>query len=543
MKLLLLIILYISINVYSSEYTRDKLISFEAKINYNSNEEDTKSFPHTWKKSIGSGHAYLALRNDWQSHLKIVRNELDIEYVRFHGILDDEIFQLKRNSNTKELIYNFTLVDNIYDYITSIGMKPFVELSFMPTVLASGTATWMAYHANITPPKNMTEWSEMIKTFTNHLQNRYGQDEVSKWYFEIWNEPNTESRLDCVLPLPPKLCMGNGFWAGTQSQYFDFYAATASAIKKINNLYRVGGPSTGGGGWIEDFISFINSNNIPCDFISTHHYPSLEIPDTITKDVNNDAIAINHTLPLIISEFNTGLEGPIPGVKALINNDDSEYASSFLIRTIGRTVIKGADILSYWTFSDVFDEITLSTIPFHDGYGLLTMDSIRKPVYNAFKILSSAGVYLLPMTSSIDETSPCDVFATSNILSISNNTDTNMIITIYISNSQPIPNVKTLVNAPMCNGNISIYVSTILKLSDATITRIDKTHGNAYRVWKHEMDSPNILNEEQIEILNKASELSSDNTTLFSMSLNGIINGIVDVPAFGVAMIKLILNH
>ena len=171
-------------------------------------------FPHTWSRCIGSGHAYLALRNDWRTHLKMVRDELGLEFVRFHGVLDDDTFQLTRDETTGELVYNFTLVDSIYDYIVATGMKPYVELSFMPTVLASGTATWMDYHANVSPPKNMTEWSMVITTFVEHLMERYGEEEVSAWYFEVWNEPNQDSRLDCKLPLPPKYCIGSGFWAG-----------------------------------------------------------------------------------------------------------------------------------------------------------------------------------------------------------------------------------------------------------------------------------------------------------------------------------------
>ena len=524
---------------------RDKIERFEANIDFTI-EENVLDFPQTWTHSIGSGHAYLALRDDWRTHLQMVHDELGIEFVRFHGVLDDETFQLTRDEITNELVYNFTLVDSVYDYIISLGMKPFVELSFMPTVLASGTATWMDYHANVTPPKNITEWHMVIETFVRHLSERYGE-EVASWYFEVWNEPNAESRLDCKLPLPPQYCMGTGFWAGDQSQYFELYETSANAIKGVNEQFRVGGPASAGGGWVDDFLAFVMDNNIPVDFISTHHYPSLENADSITKDVNNDVTAIREAgsdLPYILSEFNTGLEGPIPGIKALVDNDDSEYASSFFIRTIGRTVTKGAEMLSYWTFSDVFDEIRLSTVPFHDGYGLISMDNIRKPVYRAFNLLSSAGGWLLPVTSSVDSTHPCDVFATSTLQAPSSDGE-EIVFNLYVSNSQPIPNVTTVLEAPICSGLLSIQVDPTqnFKLLSTSITRIDKSHANAYRMWKHEMGSPDPLSEEQTSDLHEASELVTEASDAFKINpTTGLIKGNIQVPPFGVALIQLTVS-
>ena len=135
-------------------------------------------------------------------------------------------------------------------------MKPFVELSFMPDALASGRKTIFWYRGNVTPPKDMTKWADFIRAFVEHERERYGDAEVRTWYFEVWNEPN----------------LTDGFWTGTQQQYFDFYAATARAIKSVSPDYKVGGPATAGCGWIPEFIHFCDTNHAPVDFISTHTY-------------------------------------------------------------------------------------------------------------------------------------------------------------------------------------------------------------------------------------------------------------------------------
>src|SRR5690606_19757538 len=97
--------------------------------------------------------------------------------------------------------YSFFNIDSIFDFLLSIHMKPLVELSFMPEMLASGTSTIMHYKGNTTPPKSLSEWSNLIVALAQHLVDRYGAQEVRTWMFEVWNEPNLD------------------FWTGTQAQY------------------------------------------------------------------------------------------------------------------------------------------------------------------------------------------------------------------------------------------------------------------------------------------------------------------------------------
>ncbi|HVI72596.1 MAG TPA: hypothetical protein VM656_14075, partial [Pyrinomonadaceae bacterium] len=175
--------------------------------------EATTPLPHFWEHTVGSDHAPMALRDDWQRDLKRAHDELGFRHVRFHGLLSDDVGIV-----AGEKAHSFVNVDRIFDFLLSIGMRPFVELSFMPTALASGSKTVFHYKANVTPPKNYKKWATLIEQLVGHLIERYGESEVSEWLFEVWNEPNLKA-----------------FWRGTQRDYFRLYRHTTEAIKKISS--------------------------------------------------------------------------------------------------------------------------------------------------------------------------------------------------------------------------------------------------------------------------------------------------------------------
>ena len=207
-----------------------------------------------FKFCVGAGRANEGLRADWQRQLTYAHRECGFQYIRMHGLFCDDMGVYREDSHGNPE-YNWQYIDELYDFLHSIGMKPFVELGFMPDGLASGSKTIFWWRGNVTPPKDMTKWADFIRAFVLHEQERYGDAEVRTWYFEVWNEPNLD-----------------GFWAGTQQQYFDLYAATARAIKSVSADYKVGGPATAGCGWVPEFIHFCDTNHAPVDFISTHTY-------------------------------------------------------------------------------------------------------------------------------------------------------------------------------------------------------------------------------------------------------------------------------
>ena len=157
---------------------------------------------HFWEYCVGSEHAPVALRADWQQQLRRCHDGLGFERVRFHGLLSDDLGTLV--SEKDELVYSFFNADQIFDFLISIGMHPFVELSFMPTALASAGKTVFHYHANVTPPKDYKQWAALIKKLIRHWLDRYGINEVARWNFEVWNEPNLHNFWTSSIVTRPK---------------------------------------------------------------------------------------------------------------------------------------------------------------------------------------------------------------------------------------------------------------------------------------------------------------------------------------------------
>jgi xylan 1,4-beta-xylosidase len=192
-------------------------------------------FPHFWEQMFGSGRAILSLRQSYRDDLREVKSITDFQYVRFHAIFHDEAGFYDEDAAGNP-IYNFSYIDQIYDGLLQNHVRPFVELSFMPKKLAAANnlhAFW--YKQNVSPPKDYDRWGTMISVFAKHLVDRYGIEEVSKWYFEVWNEPNID------------------FWTGDpkEATYYHLYDVTAAALKSVSPRLRVGGPATAQAAWVD----------------------------------------------------------------------------------------------------------------------------------------------------------------------------------------------------------------------------------------------------------------------------------------------------
>jgi xylan 1,4-beta-xylosidase len=344
----------------------------------------TTPLPHFWEEMFGSGRAVLALRKDYLDDVHTVKQATGFTYIRAHGILDDDIGLLYLDEHGKPQ-FNFSYVDQVYDGLLTNGVKPFVELSFMPQHLASDPNAIQAfwYKPNVSPPASWTAWDEMIARFVNHLIDRYGIDEVATWYFEVWNEPNID------------------FWAGkpAQATYFDLYDHTARAIKAINPRLRIGGPATAQAAWAADFLAHCKERGIPVDFVSSHIYGNDTAKDVFKTEESiprdrmvcraakklHDEIGASAypKIPLILSEYNASYANE-PNVT------DTVYMGPWLAETISQC--DGlTNMMSYWAFSDVFEEQGVVKTPFYGGFGLVAEDEIPKPALNAFAMLHKLG--------------------------------------------------------------------------------------------------------------------------------------------------------
>ena len=433
----------------------------------------SKPFPRFWEHTVGSGHATLALRADWQKQLLRCHTELGFQYVRFHGILCDDVGTLVDEMD--QLVYSFFNADQICDYLISIGMRPFMELSFMPYALSSGSDIVFHYKANVTPPRDYMQWETLIHKLVQHWVTRFGIDEVSKWFFEIWNEPNLSA-----------------FWTGTQADYFRLYQHAAVAIKKVDEQLRVGGPATANNAWIPEFLSFCSQNNVPVDFVSTHHYPTDDFgqpgDDTIAQLAASKRSILrveaqkakqeSGDKPLYYTEWSTS-SNPFDMLH------DMPYAAAYITKTVmeAQGIVNG---YSYWIFSDIFEENYFCSIPFHGGFGLMNIYGIPKPAYRAYELLHALGNESLPVSGSHDT---IDLWVTKH-----DNT-----IKILITNSA-LP--KHAIQKEL----VQIEMKGLEKIKSSYIEIIDDSHANSYQAWL-KMGSPDSLLPSQVEELENASKL------------------------------------
>jgi xylan 1,4-beta-xylosidase len=465
----------------------------------------TTQLPHFWEHTVGSDHAPVALRADWQQQLRRCHKELGFKYVRFHGVLSDDMGTLVQENN--KLLYSLFNADQVFDFLLSIGMRPFVELSFMPKVLASGNKTVFNYEANVTPPSDYKQWATFIRRLVAHWVQRYGAAEVRKWFFEVWNEPNLKA-----------------FWTGTQHDYFRLYRYTVEAIKAVDASLPVGGPATAKSEWIEEFVDFCERQRIPADFISTHHYPTDALgsgdQDTevqlfksqrgIMREVAQDTRRRARGRPVYYTEWNSSSNPRDP-------LHDEPYAAAFATSTIleAKGLVEG---YSFWTFSDIFEENYFPSVPFHGGFGLLNLHGIPKPTYRAFELLHNIGNEQL-LVDGLHETVDCSVVRNHSTVTV-----------LLTNHTTPGHSIET--------EHIKIRLDNAPKPSRAHLERIDGEHANAKPLW-NQMGRPEYLTAKEVEQLQEASRLVKERQS-FRYKDNTVWLEI-DLPPHSVAAITITL--
>ncbi|KQQ45267.1 glycoside hydrolase [Duganella sp. Leaf126] len=336
--------------------------------------------PTTFNFAVGAGRANEGLRADWQQQLAEIKRDAGFRYIRMHGLLSDDMGVYRVDAQGKEH-YSFQYIDALYDYLLSIKVKPFVELGFMPSQMASGDKTIFWWRGNVTPPKNYEAWERLVKALTAHWTERYGADEVASWYFEVWNEPNLD-----------------GFWAGSQADYFKLYAHAARAIKSVDARYRVGGPATAGAAWIPETIAYAAQHKVPLDFVSTHTYGVSRgfldeygttgtvlnkedgaISDDVLRNRKEIGASAMPTLPLHYTEWSSSYTPSDP-------SHDSYHQAAYILQKL-KQVGTAAQSMSYWVFTDIFEEAGPRSSVFHGGFGLMNTQGIKKPAYFAYQFL------------------------------------------------------------------------------------------------------------------------------------------------------------
>lgn len=437
----------------------------------------TTPFPHFWEQIFGSGRAILTLREAYRSDLRAVKAVTDFRYVRFHAILHDEVGVYNEDEHGKP-VYNFAYVNAIYDGLLKNGVRPFVEISFMPKKLAFNPDAlhpfW--YKQNVSPPKSLERWDALIEHFAQNLVDRYGIEEVAQWYFEVWNEPNID------------------FWNGIprQKSYFELYDHTARALKAVNSRLRVGGPATAAAAWAGDFLKHAAESHVPVDFVSTHGYADDTVEDlfgtqeeipmddrvcrAIQKVRNEIRASAFPTLPLFWTEWN---------VQGMRESRDTAFVGTGLANTI-RECDGLVDQMSFWTFSDVFEEGGPIAVPFEGHFGLRAAGGINKPSFYDFALLHRLGDQRLanPATNVLVTKRPDGVLAIA-VWNLVDPDRTGKAKDVRIAFKHVPPNAAV------------------------TVSRVDDQHSNTLAVYRS-LGAPRDPTEEQVARMNAETQIKPE---------------------------------
>ena len=487
----------------------------------------TTPFPHFWEQTFGSGRAILTLRESYREDIRTVKAATDFKSVRFHGIFMDEVglydpdrrpiaFAQMKDAPAgaaDQGIYNFSYIDQIYDGLLKLGVRPFVELSFMPKKLASDPnalhAFW--YKQNVSPPKDYAAWDAMICAFAQHLVDRYGLDEVATWRFEVWNEPNID------------------FWQGNPKQptYFELYDHTARAIKSVSPRLQIGGPATAQAAWVTPFLEHVHANNVPVDFVSTHVYANDSAKDVFgtNEQIPRDQMVYRSVkkvhdeiarspmphLPLIFSEYNASYANE-PDVT------DTDYMGPWLANNI-RLCDGLTDSMDYWAFSDVFEEQGVVRTPFYGGFGLVAADHIPKPALNVFRALHQLGDRRI----AVDSDSALATTTADGKLALA--------LWNYAPPDGTGANYTPPSGAPAPSKTFEL---TIRHGHDThfTLWRVDDDHGNVIRTFDAMGRPPGDLTREQVAKLQAAGQMAAPEHLT---ATNGTLS--ITVPSHGLAVL------
>jgi xylan 1,4-beta-xylosidase len=462
-----------------------------------------RPFPHFWEQTFGSGRAILTLRESYRNDLREVKKVTEFSYVRFHNILHDEDGVYDEDEQGHP-VYNFAYVDQIYDGLLKNGVRPFVEISFMPKKLALRQDVHPFWYKQIVaPPKDYIKWDDLIRAFAQHLVDRYGLDEVSEWYFEVWNEPNID------------------FWTGDPKQetYFELYDHTARALKSVSPRLRVGGPATSSAHWVDSFIQHAVVQNVPTDFISSHGYADDTVQDLFgtNEDIPMDrrlclaikkvheqiAASARPGLPLMWTEWNVPSFGPL-------NARDTVYVGAALADDI-RQCDGLVQMMSFWTFSDVFEEGGPGREPFDGSFGLVALGGIKKPSYSAFALLHKLGQERILQDN-------------SNVL-VTRRRDGSLVIAAW--NLVDPDKVGT-------ERSVEFEIRGVAPGSELRVSRADSEHGNTLGAYKN-MGSPRYPTQAQVRELNRVAEM----TLIQNLRLSkGFIK--LQLPVNGVLLLEVL---
>ena len=449
-------------------------------------------FKHSWEGLVNIDQFRWLVRKDCLEHLKMAHDELGARHVRAVGMYCDELRVFgpdpswfgKPGPHTMQP--NWQVVDYIIDELNAIGIQPMFTTTFMPSHMAAGDMTVFTTKSRTSMPKDLKVWEDFVSTSVRHQIDRLGLENVRNWYFEVWNEPNLS---------PP-------FFEGTQADFFKLWQATWNGIKRVDESLRVGGPSAARAEWIADFVDWAAANRCPADYVITHVY-------------NNDSAncALSPFDGPQTDKANTSLHfssGVVRGTRKILDDRnfrgevhwnewgrswfpcdhlrESAQEAAWTAKTMGE-VSQLADKFAYWNLSDVYDQVGYGATPFHDNYGMLNLQGLRKPMYQGFRLLSRLGDRQVPVTGAgLD----------ANLNAIATTNGRGYQVYVYAVSETPEQHRSVAVSVQLPRGGTP------------TLTRIGHEENNILASWRA-MGAPANLTRQQRDDLRSANALTSSN--------------------------------
>ena len=502
-----------------------------------------------WNFCSAAGRANEGLRAGWRSHLELVTKHCGFRYLRFHGLLHDDMFVCRRHNGS--LIFNWQYVDDVVDALLANGVRPFVEFGFFPKdVAGESDVRCFWWQAHVTPPEHYEEWSTLVDRLVRHFLQRYGANEVRQWYFEVWNEPNLSF-----------------FFNSTRSKYFELYRATVAAVKSIDPSLRVGGPATsnfvpddrfGGeeqegeksltgqlknladaewrGVWIREFLEFCAREKLPLDFVSTHPYPTdipfgHEIDGMRTRPADSTLRDLQWLREIVSQSAYPSAEIHLTEWSSSPSARDFTHDFPQSAAYIVKTNIEAAglvDSLAYWTFTDVFEEHGGGDGAFHGGFGLINYQGIVKPAFHAYRFLNQLG----------EE----EIFRHEGFLATRTKEGRLRAVACNFPKEHPDapPFASSLEAAErtLATGAPAVLTLEIHHLAPNTAVLIeiaDSDHGFALRKWQA-MGSPSSPSPDQTSLLRDFAW--NTDRQIVNVKRNGVLNVSLQLAPWAVALIR-----
>jgi xylan 1,4-beta-xylosidase len=458
----------------------------------------TGPLKHVWEESAGSDRAAITLRERWRQDLDRWVKEVGLKRVRFHGILNDELGVYAPSILTRgKARPNFQNVFEVYDGLVERGVSPYVEVSFMPQALASGTAAFGFYKGNITPPKSLDDWGGFVRTWVSALADRYGMAALRTWPFEIWNEPN--------LPF---------FWSGNQQQYFDLYKAAAVAIKQVDPAIQVGGPSTSDGAWIREFIDFCGQNNAPLDFFGTHAYAG---------SMEKEVVDINDEIPRTVAQVRQTIESSQYAGKPLWLSEWSSDSPAMIAHVV-KECLPHVQGMSHWTLSGTYEELGVFDTVLREGDNgwPALYRGIARPSFNTYKLLHALGTERLRAEGPALATKAPRKGVSALVWNLA-----------QAQQAAGLPSASTDRKVVGSRKTLKVHFAGLKPGTTAHVRFVDQERGSPLPAWRA-MGSPQYLKPEQVAKLRAAADIAPP----VRARLDSSSSLSLDLPPEGVALIE-----